>query len=639
MRKFCFILLFFSSVSIAWAQPGMSSDKKAVKLYDEAGLLIKQRQFEEAIAKLSDALRRDPSFAEAHLQLGNVYSLYREQDKAHEHFEQFYKLRPNTPRAQELAFTLGEHTIRAGNYPEARTYYQEFLKNPKGSRERREWAQHQLAICDFAEEAMKHPVDIQATPMKGNVNVFPQQYFPVLTADQNILVYTARLGHGNEFDENILASRRLPDGGWTQPGSISPNINTPRNEGTCTISADARVMVFTMCSDKIGEGSCDLYITYRQGNQWQRPQNMGPVINSPHWDTQPSLSADGRTLYFASNRPGGRGKTDIWMAHQNDKGEWQQPTNLGAPINTPGEDLAPFIHNNDKTLYFASDGHLGMGGRDLFFSELSGKTWNTPKNLGYPLNTYLDESSLFVTADGQTAYYSKDDYTDPKKPLSEIYSFPMPPALQPSQKTGFVAGKVFDEETKKPLTATIELIDLNSGETVQKVTSDAQNGEYLIVLTQGSEYALYVNSPSYLFKSLAFDYKEKKQRTEGLTLDVPMSAVRAGSKTTLNNIFFASGEYKLLDESRVELNKLIGFLETNPDIKVEIEGHTDDVGTDAANLQLSKQRAQSVYTYLTEKGIASARLQYHGYGEAQPKVPNDSEEGRRQNRRIEFRIL
>ncbi|MGB3617527.1 MAG: OmpA family protein [Catalinimonas sp.] len=628
-------LVFFAGGG--WAQPSLSENKKAVKLYDQALLDAKRRNFDEAVGKLQDALKRDPNFAEAHLQLANIYSVYQEKNRSNFHFKRYVELRPGTKKAREVAYGLGSYAIRQGKYEEARGYFQDFLGGNGGSAEQRGHARQQLAVCDFAAEAMKNPVDIDAKPMGGNVNLFPQQYFPVLTADENILIYTARVGNERQHDENIVVSQRYPDGAWTRPAPISTNINTPRNEGTCSISADAKVIVFTMCSDRVGQGGCDLYISYRTGNVWARPENMGPAINSPHWDTQPSLSADGRQLYFASNRPGGQGKTDVWVARRGDDGEWGRPTNLGASVNTAEEDWAPFIHNNGRTLYFSSDGHPGMGGLDLFMTQLDAGGWQQPKNLGYPLNTHLNENSLFVTADGATAYFSKEDLTSGRQPTSLLYSFAMPEAIQPMLKTGYVSGKVFDADSKEPLQATVELVDLATGEVVQQVNSDPQSGDYLIVLTEGSGYALYVSRKDYLFTSMTFDYRE--QGAEGVKVDVPLSPLREGMKTRLDNIFFASGEWELLDDSRVELQRIASFLKQNPDLRVEIEGHTDDVGTDAANQRLSEQRARTVREYLTERGVTADRLQSKGYGEAQPVAPNDDDDGRRRNRRIEFRVL
>jgi outer membrane protein OmpA-like peptidoglycan-associated protein len=396
--------------------------------------------------------------------------------------------------------------------------------------------------------------------------------------------------------------------------------------------------VFTSCQGRENFGSCDLFVTYKTGNEWTMPINLGGKINSIAWESQPALSADGRTIYFVSDKRGGYGKRDIWMSELGEDGAWGQAVNLGPTVNTTDDDLSPFIHANGTTLFFSSRGHLGLGGYDLFYSEKENGKWSLAKNLGYPINTYDDQVSLFVTADGRRGYYSHEEKMGKKYLSSVLHEFEIPQQIAVQHKSDYLKGTVYDARTKQKLGAKIELFNLGTGKLDALMQSDRKTGEYLTVLTQGSSYALYINKEGYLFKSLYFDYDQKKE-TESVTLDIYLEPVKTGAKDILNNLFFATGEYTLEQKSKTELDKLIGFINENKNIRLEISGHTDDVGKDEDNKELSLKRARNVYDYLIKAGVPASRLTFAGYGETQFFVPNTSEKNRQLNRRIEFKVL
>ncbi|MDX5437825.1 MAG: OmpA family protein, partial [Pontibacter sp.] len=441
-----------------------------------------------------------------------------------------------------------------------------------------------------------------------------------------------------EHDENIYISQKQGDT-WQAPVSISQNINSPANEGAATISGDGKTLVFTSCNRPDTQGDCDLYISFRTGSEWSKPQNMGKVVNSKAWDSQPSLSADGRTLYFTSTRGGGVGKEDIWYTQRSDDGTWARPVNLGKEVNSTGRDMAPSIHMSGSTLYFVSDGHLGMGGLDIFKSTRNehGK-WDTPKNLGYPLNTFADEGSLYITPDNTVGYYSRQVNTDAGVPGIQLFGFDVPAEWRSRETSTYAQGRVFDAESKKPLAAQVQLYDVEADSLVQQVNSDEVSGEYTVVLTQGKQYALYVTAPNYLMNSRSFDYTSSKALTP-VALDVYLDPLKSGAAMVLNNIFFDTGKYALENKSKTELNKLIAFMQQNPQVQIEISGHTDDVGSDQANKLLSERRAQSVANYLASSGISKSRIRFVGHGETKPVAPNTSDENRQLNRRIEMRVL
>lgn len=651
MRYFLLLsFLFFVSFSVSFGQNRLStSSKKAEKFFWKADAFRKQRNFDESIGLLRRALAADADFVEAHHLLGTLLIVYGKKEEAANHFKTAISLAPESARLLPVYPLVTELSLMKGDYEGVKEYGTKFLSlNPNTARYQKFIAltKQYVQTADYALEGMKTPVDFNPKPLSDEVNRFAQQYFPVLTADQQTLIFTARLNA--QSDESMFESKWV-EGEWTKPVYLE-EINTAFNEGTCSISADGRLLIFTAC-DHINNprrrppgawpvlGSCDLFMSQKIGGQWQKAQNLGKTINSRHWESQPSLSADGRVLYFVSNRPGGLGGKDIWMSTRNAENRWTTPVNLGKPVNSAGDDISPFIHANGQTLFFASDTHPGYGGLDLFRSERNGKTFSAPENLGYPINTHTDQVSLFITADGLKGYYS-DEFQQPDQNTrsSKIQLFDIPETLKPKNTSGFVKGTIYDAHTKAKLSARIDLINLENEEVVSSVHSDQKLGTYLIVLTQGASYALYVNKKGYLFQSRSFDYTEAQMR-DSLTLDIYLTPIVAGAKITLNNIFFASASYALLPKSRAELNKIVDFLSKNETVNIEIGGHTDNVGTEADNLVLSQARAQAVVNYLTDKGIAKTRVTAKGYGETSPILPNTSPENKARNRRTEFKIL
>ncbi len=596
---------------------------------------MRSRNYSEAITYLEMAIEKDPGFAEAHLRLGTNFLSIGDYPNARGYLEEAVSLIPDDPKTIGAQLALADMYYREGSYEMALKFLQKFKSfNPPPKMIKSAAKLEQNA--NFALAQIKNPLPFDPQPLPDNVNVYDLQYFPVLTADQNTLIFTRRRSRDPQFDEDMVTSSKNPDGSWSDPESISENINTKFNEGTCTISANGRTIIFTSCSGRSSMGSCDLYISYKLGDEWTDPENMGTNINSRNWESQPSLSADGRMLYFVSDRTGGYGKRDIWKSHWVD-GKWTKSVNLGATINTADEEVSPFIHVNGQTLYFSSKGFLGMGGFDIFYSEWQGGKWTAPKNLGYPINTADDQVSLFITADGKKGYYSYEQ-KGANSYKSLLYDFQVPEAIRIKSKSNYIAGKVLNIETKRPLQAKVELYDINADSLKSTVTSDSLTGDYLQILTDGSEYALYVSQTGYIFESLRFDYQESQDR-EPILIDIFLKPIRSGSTSTMNNIFFDVDEYKIKQKSSTELNKTVLFLQTNPSIRIEIAGHTDNSGSDSHNQQLSLNRAKAVYEFLINQEINPKRLGYKGYGSTVPVAPNDSEENRQLNRRIEFKIL
>jgi len=364
---------------------------------------------------------------------------------------------------------------------------------------------------------------------------------------------------------------------------------------------------------------------------------VGAPLNTSAWESQPSFSSDGKTLYYISNRRDGYGSSDIWMCVLDEKGKWSKPANLGAHINTPGKEEAVFIHPDNQTLYFASDGHVGMGGLDLYMCRRDSiGNWGNPVNLGYPINTFEDESGLIVNGKGNLAYFSST--REGTTGCDDIYMFEIPVPLQPVAVT-YMKGKVFDNKTKKPLAASFDLIDLSTGKTIVSSVSDPVTGEFLVCIPQNKNYALSANRGGYLPFSESFLMVESTNPGEPYKMDVPLQPIEAGVGGILKNVYFDVDKFDLKPESQGELNKLVLFLNANPEMKIEIGGHTDSDGDKKHNQLLSENRAKAVYNYLIKYGIDAARLTYKGYGDTKPLVPNTSPENKKKNRRTEFTII
>ncbi|WP_229598318.1 OmpA family protein [Runella aurantiaca] len=634
---FFFSLLISSSLFAQSPQsflPNPSGNKKAIEAFERSTKFFIEKNYEQANRWTDETLKYDSTFAEAHFRKAHLYEIYTQPDLALQSYRKVVTLRPDAPQSAAAYQKLIEYHLRAGEYAQAKndlTHYIPLLR-PNSVAQKR--AQRQLLTCAFGEKAIENPLVISPEELSDTVNQFILQYFPALTADGETLLFTALRP---ENDEDLYITH-FKDGHWTSPVSISDKINTAENEGTGTLSADGRTLVFTACNRRDGYGSCDLYISRKNGKDWEAPKNIGINVNTPFWESQPTLSPDGRTLYFISDRKGGIGGRDVWYTSLQKNGEWSAAKNIGGPVNTPDDEASPYLHANGHTLFFASEGHQGFGGYDLFFSDSTATGWQKPENLGYPINTSDNQVALVITSDSQYGYYSLDTKRVGNQRVSRLYRFRLPTELQQKfNAANYLKGLVTDARSGKSVKANLELIDLKTGKVVQRFSTDTENGQYLTTLPNGSEWGLYVNAAGYFYKSLSFDYTQKN-KAEGLQLDIKLEPMNLNTFGVLSNIYFETGKADLQDKSRTELNKLIEELKLQSTLRIEIAGHTDDVGDPKQNQILSQKRAQSVADYLITAGISRERIRAIGFGEAKPMAPNTSEENRQLNRRIEWRI-
>lgn len=613
-----------------------TKSKKAIKQFEEALKYYSSRNNQTALEYLAKALKADDEFVEAYLVSGDCHTDLGNLDKAIANYKKVVELNPDFTAA--IHKQLADVLFRTGNYQEAIPNYEAFLGKKRVSPKLKEKAAHYLENARFGLVAKKKPVPFEPKNLGANVNTGAYEYFPVLTADEQTLVFTRnkRQSGGMDFQEDFYVSF-LEEDAWAPALNLGKPINTDDNEGAQTITADGKQLFFIGCNRKTGLGSCDIYKSLRNGRKWAKPENLGSPVNSSKWESQPSISSDGKTLYFVSNRKGGLGGMDIWVTHLAPNGEWTIPRNLGDVINTPFSEETPFIHPDGKTLYFTSNGHPGMGEKDIYMTKMDSLgNWAPPKNLGYPINTWNDEQGLFVAASGENAYFSSD--RDGGFGKLDLYSFELYEDARP-EKVTYVKGRVKDKVTGAPLAAKFELIDLETSEVVMESSSDPINGTFLVPLPVNHEYALNVSKEKYLFYSEHFSLDANHDLSKPYRMDVEMQPIKYGEKVVLKNIFFETASYELLPESRVELDKLVAFMNNNSTIRIEIGGHTDNVGKPADNQLLSENRSKSVRSYLIESGIASNRIQFKGYGEEQPIDTNETAEGRANNRRTEFKVL
>lgn len=611
-------------------------NRKAAEIYGHAYEDATSGNYTAALIKLNDALKYDAKFVDVYLSRAGIHANMKSYPASVADFETALQMDSIYSSTYLLPYSIS--LAGTGQFQKALLAVNAFLQTPNlneqsikaGSYRKKTY---ELAIEIAAKNAKQGNSDYVFAPknLGSNINSEALEYFPSLTIDGSRMIFTRRLNNDEDFYES-----RYENGAWLKAEPVAGRINTNLNEGAQNISQDGEWLIFTGCNYPEGEGSCDLYIAFRTKNGgFTVPENMGQIVNTEFWESSPSLSPDKKQLYFASSRPGGFGGKDIWITTRSVSGKWSQPANLGPTINSSGDEGCPFIHSDNQTLYFNSNGHPGYGMTDLFLSRRNANNdWDTAVNLGYPINTIDDEGSLIVAADGKTSYYASDG-GDTKGGL-DLYSFELRKDLR-ADKVLWVKGRVFDKNTRQGLPSSVELTETGTRKSVSSLQTD-EDGYYLVTLPAGRDYAFNVNRKGYLFYSDHFSMKNN-QPDSPLVINIPLQPIEAGASIVLKNIFFNSNEFSLQPASEAELDKLIALLNENPSAKIMISGHTDNVGKDADNLALSNNRAKSVIQYLQENGISGSRLTAKGFGAQKPLAGNDTEAGRAKNRRTELSVV
>ncbi len=635
-----YIILLFILTAFVPSQMNAQKSSKAAPLCEKAKKAMQLQDFTKAMGYLNQAQAKDPNYADIYIMKGDIFNFTLLSDSAMKNYQRAIDLIGDPDPM--LYYIAGNEGAKCGAYEYALKSLQLFLQKGIQYPEILPDAQKTIANCKFAIESMKNPRSFELMNMGSGINSEWDEYLAALTADDEQIVFTVKRPRDKGtvcafcLNEEDLYSSHKSVGEWLPREELGAPVKSGYNEGAQCISPDGKYLLYTMCDADFGMGSCDLYWAKRIGDRWSRPRNFGAPVNTSSWESQPSMAADGMTVYFASSRPGGFGGMDIWKTTMTAEGEFSVPVNLGPAINTPGDDAAPFIHSDGRTLYFASNGRVGMGGYDLYYSTLQADgTWSEPVNMGYPINSPADEINVFINAHGTVAYIASDK--DGGYGGLDLYSFELDDQLRPNPVT-YIKGRVRDAFSGEPLSARIEMIDLNTKQLLTATTSDPQTGSYLACVHTGGNILLNVSHPDYPFYSENFQIEKSYTELSPYLKDISLQPTDVGTVVTLKNVFFDFDRSELKPESFVELNKLADYLKKNA-IRIEIGGHTDDQGSEEYNDRLSENRAKAVYDYLIQKGIPAERLQYKGYGMRLPVADNSTEEGRAANRRTEFKIV
>ena len=629
MRWLLIFLLLFLSVRL-YAQEEYSVDNPRIKKwYESARQLIKEREFDGGISLYKKCLVKEPTFVEAHWALASIFKNLGDLERAFYHLDQYYLGADKSGISVPKLMILVKAYFKNGFYGKAKACLDQIqlYQIPADQDD-----SLLIASVAYAYKNQKTKAGVMPKALPSSVNRYLTQYFPTLTIDNNTLIFTKRAGASGSYDEDLVVSYREA-GIWSPATLLSNNIHSEFNEGAASISADGRTLIFTMCDKGQTFGNCDLFISRKYGEVWSNPENLGKVVNSKNWDSQPSLGADGNILYFSSDRSGGMGKRDIWYTQRVDN-TWIQPKNMGNIINTLKDDVTPFIHTNGENLVFASNGRVGFGGYDLYVSEQKEGKWQTPRNLGNAVNNNLDQLSFIISADGSMAYFSQDFKKADGKLKTKIVQLPIINDSLVKNTSSYIFGRVRDAISQKAIKAKIELFDIFTNKLKYSTYSDSISGEYFFALNEGLSYGVYAGAKGYFFEDFRFDIQNSSSGQPD-TLDIILSPLEVGATMILENIYFDLASYELTLNSQSELEIVAGFLVENQ-VNIQIEGHTDQSGDPQYNQMLSEQRAKAVYDFLIASGIPSDQLTFIGLGSKHPVESDPTLSD--QNRRIEFRI-
>jgi outer membrane protein OmpA-like peptidoglycan-associated protein/tetratricopeptide (TPR) repeat protein len=635
MKKLLPLLFFSVLAAAATAQPYNPEkvNKKARELFEQAMERAQDGNIVSATGLLLKCIELDNKFADAYLSLAGAYGQLKSYASSIKYYELAFAVDSNYTMDYKLPYSI--NLAGMGEFEKALAAINQLLtkKMPPSSPTFKAASSRKKSYAFAADYARNNNNKIYVFApqnLGSNINTSEPEYFPSLTIDGKEFVFTRRL---NNHNEDFFSSAKTHEG-WDKASPLKGNVNTPDNEAGQNISQDGQWLVFTANGRPQGFGNFDIYMSYLTPQGWSEAANLGGKVNSDQWDSQPCLSPDKRELYFASRRMGGYGGTDIYICRMQPNGKWGDAQNMGPGINTTGDDQCPFIHADNQTLYFTSNGLPGYGGNDLFYVRKGpGGVWSKPINLGYPINTINDEGTLFIAADGKTAYYASD--RSDSKGGNDIYSFELREDLRPF-KTLWVQGQVIDKKTTRGLPSTVELTDLATGEVITKVQTD-ETGHYFITLPVGKDYAFNVNRKGYLFYSDNFLMSGLSPDTT-YEKNIALLPIETNASMVLKNIFFDVNKFDVKPSSQAELDILVQLLNENATLKIEISGYTDNAGKPADNLALSNNRAKAVVSYLVSRNIAATRLTAKGYGETKPVADNKTEEGKAMNRRTEMKV-
>lgn len=640
MRYIFFLPFILCALLHAAAQdaPKLSSqNEKALGFFSLAYRSYNANNMDAALTNLEKAIAEDSLFSEAYQLKADICHISRNYAGEESAYE---RLLANKLTADpRVYYFLGMSQYRQGKYKPARYSVQKALLDGSLQPRFREAAKKDLINIDFSIHAVANPYPYVLVALGDSINSRYHDYWPSLTADESMMIITSEMPSlyrdvsGQLKGQEDMFFAYSVDGKWGKMKNLGKPINTEENEGSQSISFNGQFLFFTACNRPDTKGRCDIYMAERMGDKWQPAYNISEPVNTAAWESQPCLSPDGRTLYFSSSRPGGKGGKDIWQSQINNHGFWSEPINLGDSINTPGDENSPFIHYDNRTLYYSSDGFPGLGGQDLMVAHKIKGVWHRPENLGYPINSHKDEIGLVVNTTGEKAWYSTE--RDPARG-KDIFQFVMPERFRP-KPVSIVRGTIVDADSKKEIKADFELNDLETSEIITQTSSISGSGDYVVCLPSDQDLGLNISKKGYIFHSQNFKI-DKTKADANIDLDIKLQTIKVGRTEVLRNVFYDTDVFSLDKRSRTELLHLVRFMNDNKTVWVEIGGHTDNIGSPEHNALLSENRARLVYEFLIANGIEQKRLSYKGYSFSMPVADNASAEGRANNRRTEFKI-
>lgn len=610
----------------------------------------------------------NPDNALLNMRIGECYMNTPRVDKSVEFLERAVELNVATLRVYYLLGQAYQQNYRFDEAIEQFTFYRQSL-TPQEVLQQRGSIDRRIAECNHAKHLINEPLRVFIDNMGSAVNSEYDDYSPVLSPDGKTMYFTSRRPWGrnprvdrndHKYFENIFVTRKLGDQ-WTAAEPLEGKVNSRTHEATAGIYPDGKTM-YVYRGNKGG----DIFESFFEKGKWGKPRKLPRALRSRGTqETSIVFTSDGNRLYFISDRPGGFGGKDIWTSSRNERGRWSEPVNLGSTVNTEYDEESLYLAPDDVTLYFSSQGHNSMGGFDIFRTVFRNGRWTRPENLGYPVNSPADDLFFIMGPDEKTAWFSTmrlDNYggsdiyqitfLGPEKPLfMPVASDLIAATVRPPQinmmgsemeivtvPMTILRGRIIDDKTEEPVNAVIELYDNETEALLAEFSSGAETGEYIISLPGGKNYAIAVQADDYLFHSENMNISESEVNREIIN-DIRLKRVEVGQSIVLNNIFFDTGAAELRPESYAELGILYKLMFDNPSLKIEISGHTDNVGSAGLNQRLSERRARAVVDFLIERGIGRERLTYKGYGFERPIASNETAEGRQMNRRTEFEII
>ncbi len=622
-------------------------NNRADKVYDKAIKAFRQRDYSLSIGLLNDVIDIEPDYVDAYFVLGLIYIKERRMNLS-EARENFLKVVQICPTYDVYAYYhLARIAYGSQDYGAAYDFISIFLEDVDLIKSDEDY-NDAVMLQDFSKfynELLSNPVPFNPRPVPG-ISTEYDEYLSIISPDDEMALFTRKIkippSRDNitpqmSFKERFFFSNRENDE-FTRGDLMPFPFNKHDNEGGATITIDNKMLFYTLCkyTEDRRYYNCDICYSENINGTWTLIESIGENVNRNNsWESQPSITSDGNTLYFVSDREGGYGGYDIYITRKDSTGTWSFPQNLGPVINSTGNEKSPFIHTDSQTLYFSSDGWMGLGGYDIFYSKLNeDDSWKIPKNIGYPINSQDDDVGFFVSTDGHYGYFASNKFEGFGG--WDLYSFDLYEEARP-EKVLFLKGIINDPERKGFKNTIVELKNIES-KRIKEIPVDTLTGEYVTVVPFKNDYIMTVKKKGYVQES-KYISKINPQFAKPIDVFVDLKQIEVGKSYRLNDIYFDFSSFDLKPESMNIIDEFYQFLMTNPSMKVSIQGHTDNIGNKEDNQLLSENRAKSVFQYLIKLGVGISRIDYKGFGESKPIDTNATEEGRAMNRRTEFVII